>query len=83
MLRQLPELSKTTQENLNNILILLKKKIEEFENLGQNQIHIVEQLSSIIDTQEQNQDKDTTVTKIKETLFKKSTLKIIPPMRIT
>ena len=83
VLRQVPELSKTTQENLNNILILLNKKVEEFENLEQQQIHIVERLSNIIDNQETDQDKEVTITKIKETLLKKPTLKIIPPIRIT
>ena len=33
ILRQLPELSKTMQEKINTIQILLNKKIEEFENL--------------------------------------------------
>ena len=81
ILRQLPELSKTIQEKINTIQILLNKKTEELETLEQSQINIVEQLSNIINTQEQ--DKDITITKIKETLLKKSTLKIVPPIRIT
>ena len=81
ILRQLPELSKTMQEKIDTIQILLNKKTEEFETLEQSQINIVEQLSNIINTQEQ--EKDINITKIKETLLKKSTLKIIPPIRIT